>query len=311
MTIIPEQNIFREEKEMIIDFHSHMFQDEYHNTTPPQKISEVKEIDLEKLIEEMDKNDVKYVVTLAQDMTKSWGGYLGSNSLAAELQDRSNGRLIGIAAANPLDKYDRFNFKDYKDFEYSIKERGLKGLLFTPPYEHYFINDRRAYPFFAKAVELNVPLYVHQATQYVPPADFTPLEYGRAWLLDQVAVDFPDLKINAEHMAFPWTQELVGMMAHAPNIYTDISALIRRPTLLAWNLVMAKEYGVMDRVMYGTDYVGVNISEYMEQLLNEVLWLRNDLNPTLKRSGWPTLSEDEIEGIISYNALNFLSLKAD
>lgn len=294
---------------LLIDFHSHMYQDEYHNVKPPQKIDEVKGIDIGSFVKALDKNGIKYVVTLAQDMTKSWGGYLGSNSLASDLQEKSNGRMIGIAGANPVDKYDRFNINDYKDFEYSITKRNLKGLLFTPPYEHYYINDRRAYPFYAKAVELKVPLYVHQATQYVPPADFTPLEYGRAWLLDHVAVDFPTLKINAEHMAFPWTQELLGMMAHAPNVYTDISALILRPTLLAWNLVMAKEYKVIDRVLYGTDYVGISIDNYIHQIATEVKWIQEELNATIKKAGWPTLSKDEIEGILGYNALKFFDIK--
>lgn len=296
---------------MIIDAHSHMFQDEYHNTAPPQKIDEVEGIDVERFVEELDKGEIRCVVTLAQDMTKSWEGYLGSNSLAADLQEKSHGRLIGIAGAKPLDKYDRFNWDNYKDFEYSIRERGLKGLLFTPPYEHFFINDRRAYPFYAKATELNVPLYVHQATQYVPPADFTPLEYGRAWLLDHIAIDFQELRILAEHMAFPWTQELLAMMSHAPNVYTDFSALIRRPTLLAWNLVMAKEYGVLDRVMYGTDYVGISVDEYMRQITDEVNWVRGQLNPTLERAGWPTLTEDEIGGLLCGNAASFLDLKMD
>jgi predicted TIM-barrel fold metal-dependent hydrolase len=296
---------------MIIDAHSHMFQDEYHNTEPPQKISEVEGIDVGRFVEELDKGDIRYVLTLAQDMTKSWEGYLGSNSLAADLQEKSNGRLLGIAGAKPLDKYDRFNWDNYKDFEYSIKERGLKGLLFTPPYEHFFINDRRAYPFYAKAMELNVPFYVHQAAQYVPPADFTPLEYGRAWLLEHIAIDFQELRILAEHMAFPWTQELLAMMSHAPNVYTDFSALIRRPTLLAWNLVMAKEYGVLDRVMYGTDYVGISVDEYMRQITEEVNWVRGELNPTLERAGWPTLTEGEIDGLLCGNAASFLDLSLD
>ena len=184
----------------------------------------------------------------------------------------------------------------------------MRGLLFTPPYEHYFIDDRRAYPFYLKALEFNIPLYVHQALQWSPPADFTPVEFAKISQIDHVTIDFPNLPINIEHMAFPWTQELLAIMAHAPNVYTDISDLFRRPTILAWNLVMAKEYGVISRVMYGTDFVGLNTSQYFEQIIKETNWLKYELNKILKKSGWQTLSEEDINGILINNALKFFNL---
>lgn len=294
---------------MFIDVHSHMFQDRYPCDNLPKNVDQLEEIDLNKFLRELDKNRIKYVVTLAQDMTRPWNGWLGSNALAADLQKKSKGGMIGIAGAEPLDQHDRLNAERLSDFESCVKENGLKGLLLTPPYGHYFVNDRRAYPFYAKAVELNVPVYIHQAAQFFPPANFTPLEYGRVWLLDSIAIDFPTLYINVEHMAFPWTQELLALMAHAPNVYTDISALFGRPTVLAWNLVMAKEYGVIDRVMYGSDYVGNNIPEYITQVMKETEWCRSQLDQIMKRAGWPTLTEKEIVGILLDNAVEFLGLK--
>jgi predicted TIM-barrel fold metal-dependent hydrolase len=91
------------------------------------------------------------------------------------------------------------------------------------------------------------------------------MEYACPWLLDDIIIDFPDLRINVEYMGYPWTKELIAVMAHAPNVYDDISAMFRRPTILAWKLVLAKEYGVINRVIYGTDYVGSDICHYLLQ----------------------------------------------
>lgn len=311
---------------MFIDVHSHIYQELYtcgplpeyiaklegfpiHEVDNlPENVNQLEGINLDKFLKEIDKINIKYIVSLAQDNTRSLNSWVGSNALAADLQLKSKGRIIGMAGANPLDKYDRLNTSSLYSLEFYIKKRKLKGLIFTPPYEHYFINDRRTYPFYAKAVELDIPLYVHQAAQYQPPADFTPLEYGCVWLLDQVAIDFPKLRINVEHMAFPWTQELLAIMAHAPNVYTDIAELIRRPTILAWNIVMAKEYKVIDRVMYGSDHVGNDVSDYINRVKKEIEWCKTELNKIIKRAGWPTLSEDEINGILTENAIKFLKL---
>ena len=316
---------------MIIDAHSHLFQEVYNNKFIPKnlkefmdlnlgvsihinegipkKVSQLKNVNIDKLVSEMDKSEIKYIVTMTQDMSRSWNAWVGSNELSADLQKKSKGRLIGVAGFEPIDSYDQLNLDALNKLEFFVKKKGLKGLLFTPPYAHFFSNDRRTYPFYLKAFELDIPLFVHHGIQYVPPASYTPLEYGRIWLLDNVAIDFPKLFINVEHMAFPWTQELLAIMSHAPNIFTDISALFIRPTILAWNLVMAKEYGVINRVMYGTDYCGTNINDYLNQIKKEKKWCQKELNKILKKAGWPVLTEEEIEGILFNNALKFLKIE--
>ena len=43
-------------------------------------------------------------------------------------------------------------------------------------------------------------------------------------LVDDVAIDFPDLKINMSHTGWPWTGEFCSMIWRHPNVYGDISA---------------------------------------------------------------------------------------
>jgi predicted TIM-barrel fold metal-dependent hydrolase len=97
-----------------------------------------------------------------------------------------------------------------------------------------------------------------------------------------VAIDFPSLRFNVEHMGYPWTEELLAIMARSPNVYTDIAMFIEpyvgvgRPLLLARNLGMAREYGVLDRVFYGSDYVGDDLDEYICLLQREITHVRDE-----------------------------------
>ena len=95
-------------------------------------------------------------------------------------------------------------------------------------------------------------------------------------------------------------------MKHAPNLYTDVCELFTRPTVLAWYLLMAKEYGVIDRIIWGSDYDiywydDYDFSGYIKKVKSETSWIRNGLNKILTKSGWPTLSNQEINGILGNN----------
>jgi predicted TIM-barrel fold metal-dependent hydrolase len=90
-------------------------------------------------------------------------------------------------------------------------------------------------------------------------------------------------------------------MRKCDNLYTDLTALFLRPIELAWHLVLAKEYGLINKVMWGTDYPLFNPKNY-------VRWIQNDLNELAKGCGWPTFTELEINQILGDNAVEFLSL---
>lgn len=187
-------------------------------------------------------------------------------------------------------------------------------MLLTPPYGHYYSNDKRVYPFYEKAVELDIPIYFHHSHMFGSPKN-CPLKYARIWLLDNITIDFPDLRFNVEHMGYPWTEELLAIMARSPNVYTDIAMFINpyggtgRRLLLARNLNMAREYGVFDRVFYGSDYVGENIDEYISLLKRETTYIKEGLNSDMAKLGYPPLSQQQIQGLLSKNALKPWKLK--
>ena len=297
-----------------IDGHSHMYQPRARANELKKSVKEIEGFDIDLLLKRLDEIGVSQIQTMPQEMTRMRGQWLGSNELSAEIQQYAPGRIISFAAAEPLDVQGVFNRARLKGVEKAITEKGLKGVLLTPPYGHYRSNDKRVYPFYEKAVELDVPIYFHHSHMFGPPQN-CPLKYARIWLLDDLTIDFPDLRFNVEHMGYPWTEELLAIMARSPNVYTDIAQFIDpytgtgRRLLLARNLGMAREYGVLDRVFHGSDYVGENIDEYINLLQREIAHIKERLSGDMEKMGYPPLTQQEMNGLLSKNVLKLWKLK--
>lgn len=289
---------------MLIDAHVHILAASQFDDRYRREIGEIGDIDLDLVAKQMDSLGIDRYVVLPQDMTRIWQSRI-TNEFVFEFVEAHPDKSIGFAAAEALDDFGRFNSRGLEEFEAAIRELGLKGLLLTPPYGHYRPDIPAAYPFYRKAAELDVPLYFHQSAQGGPPV-LAPFEYANPIHIDRVANDFPDLRICVEHMGYPWTQQLLALMAHAPNVYTDVSAAFSRPHLLAHNLLMAKEYGVIDRVFYGSDYwYRQDQASWEDQIRREIEWLKTDLNKIAGSQGWPQFDQKQIRGILGQNAARF------
>ena len=109
------------------------------------------------------------------------------------------------------------------EMEYLFKERNAKLCKVYQPEDEGPINDRRLWPFYAKAQELGVPLTVHTGVSYVAPQ---PNSFCKVEQLDDVCNDFPDLVIIAYHAGWPDTEVLAHMCSKHRNLYMSISGVI-------------------------------------------------------------------------------------
>ncbi|MFC2098568.1 amidohydrolase family protein [Bacteroidota bacterium] len=297
---------------IMIDGHSHMLMGAGNPETNRRKVSELTEVDIPGFVGLLKQNGIEKVMTVVQETMRIWNEWTGNNDLIIDLQKEYPEVFYGIFGAEPFDENDVFNKERLKQFEKAASKDGIKGLWFGPPYSHFYANDKRVYPFYEIAVEYNVVVYFHHGGGIGGgggPAVMAPVKYARPLVLDDIVIDFPDLKMNIEHLAYPWTEELYAIMKHAPNVYTDVCELFSRPTILAWYLMMAKEYGVIDRIIWGSDYDvywydDFDFSRYFRKVESETSWIRNDLNKILSGSGWPNLTNEEIKGILYNNVKN-------
>ena len=82
-------------------------------------------------------------------------------------------------------------------------------------------NDRRYYPLYAECIELGVP----SCTQVGHTGPLCPSEPGRPIpYLDEVLLEFPELKVIGGHVGFPWVSEVISLMTKYQNFYVDTSA---------------------------------------------------------------------------------------
>lgn len=152
-------------------------------------------------------------------------------------------RLIGGARDNPF----RID-ESLRRIETAVRDWGFRYVYFHPMTFGVAPNDRRCYPLYAKCVELGVPV----GFQVGHSAEVLPSNVGRPMLTDDVAIDFPDLKINLSHTGWPWTGEFCSMIWRHPNVYGDISAYF--PSTLDKELVafMDSSRG-RNKILYGTN----------------------------------------------------------
>ncbi|MBN2322189.1 MAG: amidohydrolase [Spirochaetes bacterium] len=291
---------------MVIDSHLHLIRKKNFDADTYNQLNMVLPEDtaLEDLVGWLKEAGVKKAVVMGQDMTRIWKTNFGEQYVVEALK-RYPDFFVGLASVEPIDVYNRFNQKAYDYFTNAVATHKFKGLLLTPPYGQYYSNDKTVYPFYEKALEYNIVVQFHHSAG-MGPAILAPTKYADPYKLNDVLVDFPDLKIVSEHLGYPWSEHLFLLMANAENLWTDLAMLYDRPVQLAWNLVLAKEYGVIGKVMYASDYVAPNIDLFSDNPADDfkkwIVFIKEGLNKICDRCGWPLFSEEELEGILWKNA---------
>jgi predicted TIM-barrel fold metal-dependent hydrolase len=154
-------------------------------------------------------------VLLPIDCTSTRGAPIWSNEQIAELC-RMSERFIGFASVDPHQPDAPAKLKC------AIEDLGLRGLKLAPGIQEFYPNDPVLYALYEKAQELGIPILFHAGMTWEPRAK---AEYGRPIYFEDVAYDFPELRIVLAHLAWPWVLEAVALALKYPNVYLDTSAL--------------------------------------------------------------------------------------
>jgi predicted TIM-barrel fold metal-dependent hydrolase len=197
----------------------------------------------EGIVRYLRENGVDYAVALAE-LSPITTGVL-SNEAVAELCHQVD-CLIPFCNINP------FLVADLPgELERYVAEMGFRGLKLYPTYHHFYANDSRLYPLYAKAQELRIPVMVHTGSSVFRGAR---LKYGDPLYMDDVAVDFPDLTLLLVHggRGFWYDRAYFLTKLHA-NVYLEISGLPPQK-LLSYFPELER---VADKVVFGSDWPGM------------------------------------------------------
>ena len=137
-----------------------------------------------------------------------------------------------------------------------VEECGVRGFKFHPSLQGFAPNDRMAYPLYEAIEELGVPALFHTGQTGIgaglPGGGGIRLKYSNPMLIDDVAVDFPELRIILAHQSFPWQDEALAVATHKPSVYIDRSGW--SPKYFPPQLVQYANTLLKDRVLFGSDF---------------------------------------------------------
>lgn len=166
-----------------------------------------------------------------------------SNDEVAEFAAQAPDRLFGVGSVDvsrPMDAV--------REIRRCVRELGFRAIRVLPWLCERPPTDRSFYPVYVACVEEGVPF----CTQIGHTGPLMPSEVGRPIYLDQVALDFPELRIVGGHIGYPWTEEAIAVATKHPNVYIDTSAYsVRRYPA---ELVRYLQGHGQRKVLFGTNY---------------------------------------------------------
>lgn len=218
----------------------------------------------EEMAEDFRNDDILGMVIGWDAQTVAGGGTIDNDYVADLSRDFPDVFLPGWAMVDPWKGRPAL-----EELERAIVERGLIGPKWHPPVQQFELNDRRFYPFWDLCQSIGAPMLVHTGMtgvgQGMPGGGGVKNRYGRPYpALDDVAADFPSLTIVAAHPGYPWTDELITIAIHKPNVFVEVSGY--RPRYLPQAFKYEISHRLQDKVMFGSDYPALSPTQCLDEL---------------------------------------------
>lgn len=238
---------------MIIDVHTHI--NNYHE----DRVTSL-ESSLNLLKENMAANGVDYSLVLSSYKVNEHRP--STRQVVEAIKGHSNlGVVSGIS-------YLHYNHRDIREIGEYLEQGHIKGLKFYPGYEPFYPNDTRLRVMYEMAMEYDVPVMFHSGDTYAPTGK---VKYSHPLHLDDLAVDYPELKIVICHIGNPWIRDCMEVVYKNDNVYADISGLVLGDFTEKFERYMKREVEEMityagdpNYLLYGTDWPICNMKSYLK-----------------------------------------------
>jgi uncharacterized protein len=201
-----------------------------------------------RLLAHLDREGVDKVVCINYIARDLFGFTEEVHDFVTELCSHAPGRLLPCGAVDPIYSADLVRDVEKLIYHWKIKLIKVHGphALFGP--DDYLRDKPDLAKVYALAEKEGVPVMFHTGTSIFPGAR---IKYGHPLAIDDVAVDFPKLKIIMAHGGRPlWMAEAFFLMRRHPNVYMDISGI--PPKLLLQYFPRIEE--IANKTLYGSDW---------------------------------------------------------
>lgn len=229
------------------------------------------------LLETLDANGVERICCINYVSPDVMGFTREVNDWISKFTDGHRDRLVPVGSVNPLHE------KDPRGEIRRVLDLGIRMIKIHPPHQLFSPNAYRdtlpgLAEVYAECQRRRVPVMFHTGTSIFPRARN---RYADPMPIDDVAVDFPDLKIILAHAGRPLYGETAFFLARRHrNVHLDLSGIPPKslPTFLPRMSVIPAQ------LLWGTDWpspgivsMAKNIEQFRalglgEELERRVLW---------------------------------------
>ncbi|MCB0834338.1 MAG: amidohydrolase [Bacteroidetes bacterium] len=235
------------------------------------------------LIKIMDDSDIEKVGLINYVSPDLMGFDETSNDFSAEYQKFAPDRFIAFGSVHP-----RFVKDADAEIHRLIQDLGIRAVKIHPPHQLFYPNDylsgmKNLEVVYRRCEEWGIPVMFHTGTSFFSGAR---IKYGDPMCLDDVALDFPKLKMIMAHGGRPlWMDTAFYLLRRHRNLWLDISSIPPKKLISDY---FPRLEEVADRTLFGTDWPGPMVQDIRKNA-DEFLSL--------------PLSEKAKKGIIRENAL--------
>jgi hypothetical protein len=162
-----------------------------------------------------------------------------------------------------------------------IRDFGIRGFKFHPTMQGFYPNDRSAYVLYEAIAEAGAIALFHTGQTGVGAGMHggmgMKLNYSNPIYLDDVAADFPDMRIILAHPSFPWQEEALAVATHKPNVYIDLSGWSPKyfpPILVQYANTLLKQ-----KMLFGSDWPAITPDRWLADFLK--IEIRDEVRPLI------------------------------
>lgn len=233
-------------------------------------------VSIERYVEKMDRAGIQrslLVAVRAGDLNVQ-GSFEVPYERVHEICSGFPDRFSGLAGVAPFR-----GMQGLRDLERAVREYGFVGAHLYPHWFGLPPDHATYYPYYAKCCELGIPIMMQVGHNLVYSRARRLPSVGRPLCLDQVASDFPELKLLGIHIGVPWTDETISMAWKHDNVFVGVDAYAPRH----WppQIVHYLNTDGRHKVLFGTDWPVIDPERAVQEI--EALGLRPQAMDMLMR----------------------------
>jgi len=226
-------------------------------------------------------------------LASPYGQSKENNKKLSQYVSKYEEKMVGFAVVQPNE--DKISTNNLQSITQKI---GLKGIVLYCSDCGMHPTNSRTMRLYESAQELGLPIFFHNASPSIKANAV--LDYAQPYLLDEVAREFPSLKIIIGNMGVPFIEQTLSMIAKHENVYADLTIKPKNVWQTYNTVVAAYEYGVMDKLLFGSGFPSGNAGQCIETLLG--------FNMLLADTNLPAVPRGIIQNIIERDTLKLLGI---